>query len=94
MRFICKLIEEIQIKYLEKTILKMTPDKLQKKMDRLERKYLNIKKKYDKTVVVYLSTDEIDTLERLEYQSEGDNLIRNVYLQAVENKHLKRKLRG
>lgn len=94
MRFICKLIEEIQIKYLEKTILKMTPDKLQKKMDRLERKYLSIKKKYDKTVVVYLSTDEIDTLERLEYQSEGDNLIRNVYLQAVENKHLKRKLRG
>lgn len=94
MRFICKLIEEIQIKYLEKTILKMTPDKLQKKMDRLERKYLNIKKKYDKTVVVYLSTDEIDTLERLEYQSEGDNLIRNVYLQAIENKHLKRKLRG
>lgn len=94
MRFICKLIEEIQIKYLEKTILKMTPDKLQKKMDRLERKYLNIKKKYDKTVVVYLSTDEIDTLERLEYQSEGDNLIRNIYLQAIENKHLKRKLRG
>lgn len=94
MRFICKLIEEIQIKYLEKTILKMTPDKLQKKMDRLERKYLSIKKKYDKTVVVYLSTDETDTLERLEYQSEGDNLIRNVYLQAVENKHLKRKLRG
>lgn len=94
MRFICKLIEEIQIKYLEKTILKMTPDKLQKKMDRLERKYLNIKKKYDKTVVVYLSTDEIDTLERLECQSEGDNLIRNVYLQAIENKHLKRKLRG
>lgn len=93
MRFICKLIEEIQIKYLEKTILKMTPDKLQKKMDRLERKYLSIKKKYDKTVVVYLSTDEIDTLERLEYQSEGDNLIRNVYLQAIENKHLKRKLR-
>lgn len=96
METIKEIIAGFKLKHLEKSLLRKTPDELKELMGTLEIEYLEIKSCLDngRPKVIYLSFDELDVLERLERKSNESNLVRSVYLQTLENKYLRKCIRG